>query len=32
VRGWLNKAAQPTERVQKLLKTRGIERGQPVSA
>jgi small subunit ribosomal protein S16 len=32
VRGWLNKGAQPTERVQKLLKTQGIERGQAVSA
>jgi small subunit ribosomal protein S16 len=31
VRGWLNKGAQPTERVQKLLKAQGIDRNTPVA-
>ena len=30
VRGWLSKGAQPTDRVQKLLTSRGIERGQAI--
>jgi small subunit ribosomal protein S16 len=32
VRDWLNKGAQPTERVQKLLSARGIERGQAAAS
>ena len=32
VRDWLSKGAQPTERVQKLLTSRGIARAQVVAA
>ena len=31
VRGWLNKGAQPTERVQKLLTKQGISRVAPAA-
>ena len=32
VREWLSKGAQPTERVEKLLKSQGIERGKPAGS
>lgn len=32
VRDWLNKGAQPTERVQKLLAKKGISREAPVAS
>ncbi len=32
VRDWLNKGAQPTERVQKLLTAKGITREAPVAS